>query len=157
MPFYNSNLQLTLAKRIVNGYRSLKGERMVKRDEGLVNIGSLTRPLTADESTVYVVQEVTGRNILSAEKYGKLELLLPEGSQVVLSSAPTVRRLKSKLKDFSDADYLLLMGDPSAIGVACAIASANNRGRFKCLKWDKREFKYYPVDVNLYEKGEIDE
>jgi len=100
--------------------------------------------------TVYVVQEVAGKNILSAEKYGDLELLLPEGSQLVL-------RLKTKLKDFSDDDYLLLMGDPSAIGIACAVASSNNRGRFKCLKWDKREYKYYPVDVNLFEKGEIDE
>ena len=32
--------------------------------------------------TVFVVQEVTGRNILSAEKFGKLELLLPEGYQL---------------------------------------------------------------------------
>ena len=133
--FFNSNLQITLAKRIVNVYRSIKGESM----------------------TVFVVQEVVGKNILSAEKYGDLELLLPEGSQLVLSTAPTVRRLKSKLKDFSDEDYLLLMGDPSAIGIACAVASSNNRGRFKCLKWDKREYKYYPVEVNLYEKGEIDE
>ena len=31
--------------------------------------------------TVYVVQEVSGRNILSAEKFGDLELLLTEGSQ----------------------------------------------------------------------------
>ena len=133
--FFNSNLQLTLAKDIVNVYRVSKGESM----------------------TVFVVQEVVGKNILSAEKYGDLELLLPEGSQLVLSTAPTVRRLKSKLKDFSDDDYLLLMGDPSAIGIACAVASSNNRGRFKCLKWDKREYKYYPVEVNLYEKGEIDE
>ena len=133
--FFNSNLQITLAKDIVNVYRVSKGESM----------------------TVFVVQEVVGKNILSAEKYGKLELLLPEGSQLVLSTAPTVRRLKSKLKDFSDEDYLLLMGDPSAIGIACAVASSNNRGRFKCLKWDKREYKYYPVEVNLYEKGEIDE
>jgi len=133
--FFNSNLQITLAKYIVNVYRDIKGESM----------------------TVFVVQEVVGKNILSAEKYGDLELLLPEGSQLVLSTAPTVRRLKSKLKDFSDEDYLLLMGDPSAIGIACAVASSNNRGRFKCLKWDKREYKYYPVEVDLYEKGEIDE
>ena len=35
--------------------------------------------------TVFVVQEVPGRNILSAENYGKLELLLPKGT---LSKAP---------------------------------------------------------------------
>ena len=42
--------------------------------------------------TVYIVQEVKNRNVLSAEKYGELELLLPEGSQIVLSSGPTVKR-----------------------------------------------------------------
>ena len=107
--------------------------------------------------TVYVVQEVIGRNVLSAEKFGNLELLLPEGSQLVLSTGPTVRRLRYKLRNFNDDDYLLLIGDPSAIGIACAIAATNNRGQFKCLKWDKREYKYYPVEVNLNERGEIDE
>ena len=107
--------------------------------------------------TVYVVQEVKSRNVLSAEKFGALELLLPEGSQIVLSAGATVRRLRHKLRNFNDDDYLLLIGDPSAIGIACAIAATNNRGQFKCLKWDKREFKYYPVEVNLNERGEIDE
>ena len=107
--------------------------------------------------TVYVVQEVKSRNVLSAEKFGELELLLPEGSQLVLSTGPTVRRLKYKLRNFNDDDYLLLIGDPSAIGIACAVAATNNRGQFKCLKWDKREYKYYPVEVNLNERGEIDE
>mgnify|MGYP001174398327 FL=1 len=106
----------------------------------VVDINFLTKPLMSGK--VFVVQEVSGRNILSAEKYGELELLLPNNSQIVLSSGPTVRRLNQKLKNFSDDDYLLLMGDPSAIGIACAIASSNNRGRFKCLKWDKREFRY---------------
>jgi hypothetical protein len=30
-------------------------------------------------------------------------------------------------------------------------------GKFKLLKWDKQERKYYPIEINLYEKGEIDE
>ena len=84
--------------------------------------------------TVYVVQEVKGRNILSAKEFGELKLLLPEGSQVVLSAAPTVRKLKTRLKDFCDDDYLLLIGDPDAIGIACSIAADSNRGRYKCLK-----------------------
>jgi len=46
--------------------------------------------------TVYVVQEVTGRNILSAKEFGELKLLLPEGNQVVLSSQPTVNKLRKK-------------------------------------------------------------
>jgi len=49
------------------------------------------------------------------------------------------------------------MGDPVAMGIACAIASDVNRGRIQCLKWDRMEFKYYPVRFNLFEKGEIDD
>ena len=104
---------------------------------------------------VYVVQEVKGRNILSAKEFGELKLLLPEGSQIVLSAAPTVRKLKTKLKDFCDEDYLLLIGDPAAIGLAWSIASDFNRGRYKCLKWDKIEATYYPIEFDLYNKGEI--
>jgi hypothetical protein len=103
---------------------------------------------------VYVVQEVAGRNILSAQEYGQLKLLLPEGSQIVLSSGPTVRKLKTKLKDFCDDDYLLLMGDPAAIGIACSIAADINRGRYKCLKWDKIEATYYPIEIDLYNREE---
>jgi hypothetical protein len=65
--------------------------------------------------------------------------------------------LKRLLKDFNDEDYLLMMGDPAAMGLACCIASDINRGKFKILKWDRQEKKYYPLSFNIYEKGEIDE
>ena len=55
--------------------------------------------------TVFVVQEVPGRNILSAENYGKLELLLPKGTQLVLSSQPTVNKLKRKFRTFYGDGY----------------------------------------------------
>ena len=98
---------------------------------------------------------MTGRTILCADKFGTLELLLPAGSLLFLSTGPTVKRLTYKLRNFNDEDYLLLMGDPAAIGIACAIAATQNRGRFNCLKWDRREYTYYPIEVNLYERGEI--
>ena len=99
--------------------------------------------------TVYVVQEIPKFNILSAGKYGELELLLPEG-QITLSSGPTIKRLRHKLRNFTDDDYLLLIGDPLAIGLAVAIASNVNRGKVKLLKWDRQETQYYPLSVNIY-------
>jgi len=51
----------------------------------------------------------------------------------------------------------LLTGDPAIIGVACSIVSDITRGRFNLLKWDKQERKYYPIEINLYERGEIDD
>jgi len=104
--------------------------------------------------TVYVVQEVPKFNVLPARKYGELELMLPPG-QITLSAGPTVNRLKHKLRDFTDMDYLLLIGDPLAIGLAVAIASNANRGKARLLKWDRQEKQYYPLNVNLY--GDIND
>ena len=105
--------------------------------------------------TVYIVQEVKGRNVLSAEKYGDLELLLPEGSQIVLSAGPTVRRLTHRLRNFNDDDYLLLIGDPAAIGMATVIAAEYNRGKIQFLKWDRQEKQYYPIKFDIHQKGEM--
>ena len=104
---------------------------------------------------VYVIQETLHHNISGAMVYGAIELLLPDNAQISFSSVPTVRRIQRKLEKFSDADYLLLIGDPSAIGIACAVAAAKNNGRFKCLKWDKREKRYVPVEIDLFKKGEL--
>ncbi len=103
--------------------------------------------------TVYVVQEVPGRNLVPANKYGDLELLLPAKTNLMLSTGPEVNRLKRKLLDFSDDDYLLLMGDPAAIGICCAIAAQKN-GRYSVLKWDRQHMTYYPVFFSL--RGGVD-
>ena len=107
-------------------------------------------------SFVYIIQDFGDKNLLPAKKYGDIRILLPANRQIMFSSTPTVRRLRDGLKKFSDEDYLLLIGDPAAIGIATSIASENNRGRFKLLKWDRQEGMYYPVDIDLHKKGEID-
>jgi hypothetical protein len=116
------------------------------------------------EPTVYVLQELpgtrTGRpkyNIMGALKYGKLKVLLKEDTQIVLSPGPVIFELRRLLKDYNSKDHLLLSGDPAVIGLACAIASDINNGRFNLLKWDKQEKVYYPLEINLHEKGKIDE
>jgi len=113
-------------------------------------------------STVYVIQEIAGTrdgkpkiNILGAAEYGIFKFLLPELSQIIFSPGPLIFKLRKGLKDFSEKDYLLLTGDPAIIGVACSIVSDITNGKFKLLKWDKQERKYYSIEINLYEKGEI--
>ena len=61
------------------------------------------------------------------------------------------------MKDFKPEDYILLTGDPAIIGVACCIVSDMNNGSFNLLKWDKQERRYYPIKINIYEKGKIDD
>ena len=116
------------------------------------------------ENTVYVIQEVAGTksgapkiNIMGAAKYGKFEFLLPEFSQIIFSPGPLIFKLRKALKDFTTEDYLLLTGDPAIIGVACSIVSDMTNGKYNLLKWDKQERQYYPIEINLYEKGEIDD
>jgi len=98
--------------------------------------------------TVYVLQEM-GRNVRSAEKFGDLKVVLPDNRQIVLSSGPLTFKLKHELKDFNDNDYLLLMGDPAIIALAGAVASDVNGGKFKVLKWDRDEKKYYDIEIDL--------
>lgn len=104
--------------------------------------------------TVYVVSETLQHNITGAMDYGRLETILPPNAQIAFSVVPTVNRIKRKLRNFTDQDYLLLIGDPSAIGITCAVAAMNNNGRFKCLKWDKRERRYIPLEIDLFKKGD---
>ena len=116
------------------------------------------------KSTVYVIQEIAGTqagnpkiNIMGASQYGKFKFLLPEFSQMIFSPGPLIYKLRKGLKDFKQNDYLLLTGDPAIIGVACSIASDITNGKYNLLKWDRQERQYYPIKINLYEKGKIDE
>ena len=92
--------------------------------------------LNKRDTMVYVIQEIAGTragnpkiNIMGASQYG----------------------------DFKSHDYLLLTGDPAIIGVACSIVSDMTSGTYNLLKWDKQERRYYPIEINLYERGEINE
>ena len=115
-------------------------------------------------STVYVIQHIPGTqagnpkiNIMGASQYGQLKFLLPEFSQMIFSPGPLIYKLREGLKNYKPRDNLLVTGDPAIIGVACSIVSDITNGKYKVLKWDKQERKYYPIEINLYEKGEIDE
>ena len=116
------------------------------------------------ENIVYVIQEIPGTktgspkiNIIGASKYGKFKFLLPELSQIIFSPGPLIYKLRTLLKDFTSDDYLLLTGDPAIIGVTCSIVSDMTNGKYNLLKWDKQERQYYPIQINLYERGKIDE
>ena len=115
-------------------------------------------------ATVYVIQEIAGTkdgrpkiNIMGAAEFGVFKFLLPELSQIIFSPGPLIFKLRKGLQNYSSKDFLLLTGDPAIIGVACSIVSDMTNGKFNLLKWDKQERKYYPIKINLHEKGAIDE
>ena len=113
---------------------------------------------------VHVIQHIPGTaegrpkiNIMGAAEYGKFKFLLPELSQIIFSPGPLIFRLRKELANYKKTDYLLLTGDPAIIGVACSIVSDITNGKYNLLKWDKQERKYYSIEIDLYEKGKIDE
>ena len=116
------------------------------------------------KSKVYVLQELPGTkagtpkiNIMSASKFGEFKFLLPEFSQIIFSPGPLIFKLRNLLKEYTIKDYLLLTGDPAIIGVACSIVSEFTNGKYNLLKCDKQDRLYYPIEINLNEKGKIDE
>ena len=121
------------------------------------------KKVVGKKSFVYVIQEIAGTqagnpkiNIMGASRYGDFRFVLPEFSQMIFSPGPLVYKLRKGLKDFKEGDHLLLTGDPAIIGVACSIVSDITNGKYNLLKWDKQERTYYPIAINLHEKGEID-
>ncbi len=115
-------------------------------------------------STVYVIQELPGTkvgapkfNIMGAQKFGTLKPLLPEHSQIILSPGPLIFKLRKLLDEYTTDDYLLLTGAPAIIGVACSIVADKTGGKFNLLKWDRQEKTYYPIEINLYEQGKIED
>ena len=118
----------------------------------------------AHDTIVHVIQEIPGTkdgrpkiNIMGAQKFGKIKVLLREDSQMIFSPGPIIFELRRLLKNYRPKDYLLLTGDPAIIGVACSVVSDINHGKYNLLKWDRQERMYYPIAINLYEKGKIDE
>ena len=110
-------------------------------------------------SRVFVVQQPMRRtdsgglaptfDLTPALEYGELELLLDTGVIVGIAMAPIVRVFKEKLADFSDDDYIVPTGDPSAMGVAIAIAAQHNAGRVALLRWDRKQRKYVVLRVEI--------
>ncbi len=122
------------------------------------------REIKEGKPTVYVIQEIAGTrdgrpkiNIMGAGEFGTFKFLLPELSQIIFSPGPLIFKLRKGLQNYKPRDFLLLTGDPAIIGVACSIVSDITNGKYQLLKWDKQERKYYSININLHEKGEIND
>lgn len=101
--------------------------------------------------TVYVVQERKKFDIRPAQEYGEVVVLLHESEQMFDMDGAT-RRIFAGLHRFSERDYLLAIGHPTAISIAVAIATRLNGGRAKLLVWDSspaiRRYSSTQVDLS---------
>lgn len=112
---------------------------------------------------VYVTQELvsrynrrTGRHelfdITPARAYGELEFVISTKEAVLLTgpiSEAQVNVFRNRLRGYTDDDYLLPVGDPVSMVVACVVAAQMNRGRIKVLKWSKDNNAYIECEVRV--------
>jgi hypothetical protein len=110
------------------------------------------------KSKVYIVQNVMRKHpdgtiraldYSQAERFGEVIFLFDGQKQVVMSPQPTIRKLKTMLKDIKDTDYILLVGDPALIGLTTSVVSYILNGRYNMLKYDRLEKDYFPIRVDI--------
>lgn len=103
-------------------------------------------------SKVYVTQ-ATPHDLASAQDFGELVTLLKQAKDQTFAPQPVFRELKQKLKDFTDDDFLVLVGDPVAMALAVNAAGLANNGRVKLLKWSQKHTRYYPIEIDLHDRA----
>lgn len=100
------------------------------------------------EPIVYVVQERRHIDIRPAQDYGPVLSILPESEQMYDMDSAT-RRILNKLHRFTEHDYILPIGHPTAIALAVAIACRINGGRAKLLVWDGKVGAYSSTQIDI--------
>lgn len=104
---------------------------------------------------VYIPQEPMRRvgerwvpmyDLTSAREFGELAVLM---ARLPLDMDEVVDQIKPQLEGFNDNDYIMAVGDPAAIAIAAMIASYENAGRVKLLRWDRRMGRYLESQLDL--------
>jgi len=105
------------------------------------------RPLRSikDKKTGEVVDRIPMFDTAPAQRYGEVHILLEPGD-VALMPYRSLMRLNEKLRDFTDNDYILPIGDPVLIGAAVAVAALRNNGKVRMLRWDRRDRCYTELE-----------
>jgi len=109
-------------------------------------------------SKVFILQEVmrrdkvTGRttpahDFAPAAVYGEIVFVIDAQSRPSIIGRTLANQLKDVLKDFTEGDYLLPVGDPSMILVAGAILGKMHK-TFNVLQWERRQRAYIAMEIN---------
>jgi hypothetical protein len=53
------------------------------------------------------------------------------------------------MKDYTEEDYVVAVGDPSLIAAVSCIAVRKTGGLLRILKWDRQTSSYIPVEANV--------
>jgi hypothetical protein len=114
--------------------------------------------------TVYVVQKqhrwdrdqqeyVPKFDLEPARQFGPLKYLLSP------NAAPwrmheVLPELHEGLVDYTEDDFLLLIGNPVLIGCAAAVAADYSGGSVRFLQWSGRDQTYIPILAEIFSQDE---
>lgn len=111
----------------------------------------------SQDARVFVVQDMResmGIDFSNAESVGKVEYLLPGNRMAVLNTGYMMRKLREKLRGFTEDDYLLAAGAPAAMMAATVVAAKFARFNsgaevVRILQWDREDKQYYIIEVPI--------
>lgn len=95
-------------------------------------------------------------DLSTAEEFGRIQFLL-EPSTRLFDTDRIVNTLRDKMADYSEDDFVLLIGNPVLIALT-AIEAAENVDELNFLQWDRHDKAYSPIKVDLeptQRQGEI--
>jgi hypothetical protein len=115
------------------------------------------------DMTVYIVQDqhhvdknaqLTSKfDFSSTQQYGEIRFILKPNSSP-FNLLPAIRKMHSILCNFTEDDYLLLIGNPILLGLSVAIAADYNGGNVKLLQWSGAKQHYIAVTAEDIFNGE---
>jgi hypothetical protein len=105
--------------------------------------------MNKESSTVYVIQHSPGKDLMPAKEFGQIKILLSSADTHHLPIDGLIQKLQAGLKPFQPHDYLLLIGDPAAIGIATYIAMHNTHGFIRLLRWRRESYEYEALNIGV--------
>ena len=87
-------------------------------------------------------------DIKPAERFGDVVVLLPPNANR-LHTAPLVTALREGMRDMTEEDHLVALGDPTLIAAAACIAARMHGGLLRVLKWDRRTSDYISTELRV--------
>jgi hypothetical protein len=113
-------------------------------------------------SLVFAVQQPTGRDretgaikptmdLTPATEFGELRFILRDFHHPFRDPSGTAAEVRRVLEEeqFGADDWLLLVGNPSLIGLVAAQTAIFTRGRLRLLQWDRPRHRYRPLEAQL--------
>lgn len=93
--------------------------------------------------------ELRPLDLSAAREWGDLRVILTPGANPFTSASAIVDDLHAALKDMTDEDYLILVGNPAIMGWMAAIASQYTEGRLRVLQWHGRQHRYNLIETTV--------